>query len=451
MNWLKKQAQEKGKKKFLNHLSFAEVENLVQEQAGRLYPYVKDETRVALYARNSVETVLFFLALQGLQKEVFMINIRLTEDEIRRKLTDLKIGVVFSEDRTFISFQDVLNQPLEKQDERRGGYAPEQIAVIMDTSATHGLAKSVPLRWRNLEAHVQASQQVLGVREEDNWLLVLPLYHIGGLAIVLRSLYNGTAVTLTSGFDEEETLKLIEEEKVNLLSLVPTMLNRILDRIGGHSLRAVLVSGEFIPEALVEASLRKGIPIYKSYGMTETASQATTFCVSEHLMRLKSVGYPLPGIKVHIHNPDNEGVGEIILRGPMVMDGYLGGEPVQEFLHTQDIGYLDEEGYLFILDRRDNIIISGGENIYPREIENILYAHPAVSECAIVAMKDKKWGQVPALCIVSALEDEEIRNYLSARIARYKHPKKIIHLRELPKNSTGKLLKKALGEMVNED
>ncbi|MEL1133696.1 o-succinylbenzoate--CoA ligase [Desulfitobacterium sp. THU1] len=451
MNWLKKHALEKPNKKFLNELTFKEVDRRVTDLAGRLAPFVKDETRVALYSRNSVEMVLFYLALQALHIEVFMMNTHLTPEERAKKLNVLNIKVAFSDDDTFLSFQRVFDAELDINVKCAEEYDPRHIAVIMDTSATTGEYKSVPLRWKQFFAHVDASQQTLRVTEKDNWLLVLPMYHISGLTILVRSLYNGTRVTLMETFEEEQVLKGIEEGSINMLSLVPTMLKRIVDRIHHHHLRVVLVSGEFIPRSLVETCLNKKIPIFKSYGMTETTSQSTTFCVSENPSKLNSVGIPLPGVTIRIHDPDPEGIGEVLIQSPMVMDGYLSQEPIEGWVNSQDLGYVDEEGYLYILDRRKDIIISGGENIYPQEIENLLYAHPHVSECALVGMKDEKWGRVPALFVVSTLGDEEIMNYLSKRLAKYKLPKRIIHLRSLPKNTTGKILKKNLEEMIYED
>lgn len=448
VNWLKKHALQKPHKKFLNELTFAQVDKKVTDLAVRLFPFVKNQHRVALYANNSEEMVLFFLALQFLHIEVLMLNTRLTSEEINKKLHALSIQVVFSHDDSFISFSEVFqsNSDIREDIKLAEEFAPEQIAVIMDTSATSGEFKSVPLRWKQLYAHVKASRQILGVREEDNWLMVLPMYHISGLMILMRSLYNGTSITILEKFAEEKVLKLIEDASVNMLSVVPTMFNRIVDRIYKHRLRVVLVGGEFIPKPLVETCLLKKIPVYKTYGMTETTSQSTTFSVLDVPHKIDSVGLPLPEVTIRINNPDVEGIGEICIKSPMVMDGYLGQEPVSGFFHTQDIGYVDEDGYLYIIDRRTNIIISGGENIYPREIENALYTHPDVKECAVVGMRDPKWGQVPALFVVSSLQNEDILNYLAPKIAKYKLPKKIFNVDELPKNALGKILKKSLVE-----
>jgi O-succinylbenzoic acid--CoA ligase len=229
VNWLTKQALQKPDKKFLNELTFKEVDKRVTDLAGRLYRFIKDERRVALYSNNSVDMALFYLALQALQIEVLMLNTRLTSEEISKKLKTLNIRVVFSQEDTFVSFGDTLisfdevyKSEITENVQLADEYNPEQIAVIMDTSATSGEFKSVPLRWKQFAAHVRASQQRLGVTEEDNWLMVLPMYHISGLTILLRSLFNGTSVTLMEKFDEELTLKWIEEESINMQNNILT-------------------------------------------------------------------------------------------------------------------------------------------------------------------------------------------------------------------------------------
>jgi len=443
MDWLKKQYIEKPNKKFINNLTFREVYERVIDLAKKLYSYVKNERRIALYSNNSVDMVLFFFALQALEKEVLMLNTRLTDEEITKQLKALNIQVVFSYDDKFISFNEVYQS--EKEDIKlTGEFNEEQIPVIMNTSATTGEFKSVPLRWKQFYSHVKASQKSLGVTATDNWLIVLPMYHISGLTILIRSLYNGTQATILESFDEEQVINLIERNRINMMSIVPTMLNRIVHRIEKHNLRVVLVGGEFIPKALVEKSIIKNIPIYKTYGMTETTSQSATFSVLEHPEKIDSVGLPLDGVDISIQNPDEKGIGEVLINSPMLMDGYIGKEKISGYFNTEDVGYIDEEGFIYILDRRKNIIISGGENIYPKEIENVLYKLPEINECAVVGKKDEKWGQVPVLYVVSSLDEEAILSYLSKNLAKYKLPKKIIHLDELPKNASGKILKKDL-------
>lgn len=444
MNWLKKWKIERLDKKFINDLTFSEVYESVIDLSKRLYIYVKNEKRIAIYSNNSVDMALFFLALQFLQKEVLMLNTRLTDEEITKQLKVLNIRVVFSFDNKFISFSEVYQNEKEDDIKLVEEFDKEKIAVIMNTSATTGEFKSVPLRWKQLYSHVKASQKSLGVTDEDNWLVVLPMYHISGLSILIRSLYNGTKITIIEKFKEEQVIELIENNRINMLSIVPTMLNRIIDRIDKHSLRVVLVGGEFIPNVLVEKSIIKSIPIYKTYGMTETTSQSITFSALEHPDKIDSVGLALEKVDIKIGNPDEKGVGEVLIKSPMLMDGYIGKEKISGYFNTEDVGYIDEDGFIYILDRRKNIIISGGENIYPKEIENALYAHPKINECAVVGKKDERWGQIPVLYVVSSLDENTILDYLSSKLAKYKIPKKINHLEELPKNASGKILKKNL-------
>lgn len=443
MNWLKIQSIEKTNKKFINNLTFEEVYKKVVDLSCKLYSYVKNEKRVAIHSNNSVDMALFFLALQFLEKEVLMLNTRLTNEELIKQLNSLKIHVVFSNDDKFISFKEVCQS--EKEDIKLiQEFNEEQIAVIMNTSATTGEFKAVPIKWRQIYSHVKASQKSLGVTPVDNWLIVLPMYHIGGLVVLMRSLYNGTQVTILEKFDEEPIIKLIENNKINMMSVVPTMLNKMLDKINEHNLRVVLVGGEFIPKPLVEKSISKNIAIYKTYGMTETCSQSTTFSVLEYPNKIDSVGLPLYGVEINIKNKDVKGIGEIHIKSPMLMDGYISKEKISGYFNTGDIGYIDEDGFIHILDRRKNLIISGGENIYPAQIENVLYEHPEIKECAVVGKQDKKWGQIPVLYVVSSLDEDTILKYLSKKIAKYKLPKEVIYLDKLPKNAVGKILKKNL-------
>ena len=318
----------------------------------------------------------------------------------------------------------------------------------MNTSATTGQFKSVPLRWGQIRAHVQASQEVLGKTEQDNWLMVLPLFHVSGLSILMRSLYNGTAVTILPKYDEIKVLELIESEKINMMSLVPTILTQLEPKITHHTLRVILLGGEFIPMALIDACEKKSLPIYKTYGMTETFSQSVTFAVLDYPHKRDSVGRPLPGMQIRIDNPDADGVGEIHLTGPMVMTGYIDKEPINGDLNTDDIGYVDEDGFVYILNRRKDIIISGGENIYPKELEDLVYTLPSVKECAVVPVPDPKWGQVPALFMAfhdgESMTSDEILSFMTNSLAKYKVPKYVKILPALPRNGTGKIVRNKL-------
>jgi len=264
----------------------------------------------------------------------------------------------------------------------------------------------------------------------------------------MRSLYNGTAVTILPKYDEIKVLELIESGKINMMSLVPTILTQLKPKITHHKLRVILLGGEFIPMALIDACENKSLPIYKTYGMTETFSQSVTFSVLDYPHKRDSVGRPLPGMQVRIDNPDADGVGEIHLTGPMVMTGYIDKEPIDGDLNTDDIGYVDEDGFVYILNRRKDLIISGGENIYPKELEDLVYTLPSVKECAVVPVPDPKWGQVPALFVAfhdgESMTSDEILSFMTKSLAKYKIPKYVKILPALPRNGTGKIVRNEL-------
>jgi O-succinylbenzoate-coA ligase len=320
----------------------------------------------------------------------------------------------------------------------------EKVFCIINTSATTGKFKSVPVRWSQIESHVKASAKVLGVEEDDNWLVVLPMFHVSGLSIILRTLYNGTRATIREKFSEQVVLEALKTDEVTMVSLVPTVLQRIVERIQAPTLRAILLGGEFIPMPLLQECAQRNLPVYKTYGMSETFAQSTTFSIQEYPNKLASVGYPLQGVTIEIRNPDEEGVGEVWLSSPMLMKGYLNKEPIKGAFNTDDIGYVDKNGFLYLLNRRKDIIISGGENIYPKEIEDVLYEMNGINECAVIPITDSKWGQVPVLCVVTNRSEEDISQYLLSRLAKYKVPKRMIYFDALPKNSMGKILRQDL-------
>lgn len=314
----------------------------------------------------------------------------------------------------------------------------------MNTSATTGKFKSVPITWGMISNHVKASQKMLGLYEDDNWLIILPMFHVSGLSIIMRSLYNATSATIFDKFDENQLLEVVNSGKINMISLVPTILTRIADKLNGNNLRLILLGGEFIPQPLIQKCQELALPVYKTYGMTESFSQSVTFNILDFPDKTISVGRPLPGVKIEIRNPDLSGVGEIWLKSPMLMTAYLGQKPYGAAFETGDIGYLDRDGFLYLLNRRKDIIISGGENIYPKEIEDLVYSLPEIKECAVVAKTDAKWGQVPILFVSGQISKEKLENFLTEKLAKYKRPQTIIFMDELPKNASGKILRKEL-------
>lgn len=464
MEWLRYGKQYYPNRICMNNYTYQDIYSAVVNVATRLQTL--SDTRIAIVSDNSVTMAVYLLAAMLVRKEVLLLNVHLTAGEIENQLCQLHIiTVLHSAKRCGQVPKSITSMEFESMEYMLHNGEKDifdwivndnDIAAIMNTSATTGQFKSVPLRWGQIKAHVQASQEVLGRSEQDNWLMVLPLFHVSGLSILMRSLYNGTAMTIMESYDEEQVLQYIHDGRINMMSLVPTILKNLEPRITHHQLRVILLGGEFIPRPLVDACIAKQLPIYKTYGMTETFSQSVTMPVLSNLNKLDSVGKPLPRMTVHIVNPDVDGVGEIHLNGLMVMSGYINREPIHGDFNTDDMGYVDEDGFLYILNRRTDLIISGGENIYPKEIEDTVYAMQGVKECAVIPVADTKWGQVPALFV--AFDDIDalgadlkmiVRDYISSKLAKYKVPKYITIMDALPRNGTGKIMRKSLASHLD--
>jgi O-succinylbenzoic acid--CoA ligase len=457
MDWLRYGAEHYPNRICINEYTYNDIYRGVVHVARKLE--LLQASRIAILSDNSVTMAIYVLATMVVHKELLLLNVHLKPKEIKNQLAQLDVTTVLhSVERreqlpnsistiVFESLERILSVE-EADDTFDWTFEDRDIAAIMNTSATTGQFKSVPLRWRQIRAHVQASKEVLGKTEQDNWLMVLPLFHVSGLSILLRSLYNGTAVTILPKYDEAQVLKLIESENINMMSLVPTILTQLEPSISHHKLRVILLGGEFIPMALIDACEKKSLPIYKTYGMTETFSQSVTFSVLDYPHKRDSVGKPLPGMQVRIDKPDADGVGEIHLTGPMVMTGYIDKEPIDGDLNTDDIGYVDEDGFVYILNRRKDLIISGGENIYPKELEDLVYTLPSVKECAVVPVPDPKWGQVPAIFVAfhdgESMTADEIVSFMTKSLAKYKVPKYVKILSALPRNGTGKIVRNEL-------
>ena len=481
MKWLYERAHSHRDRLFLNEYSYGDVFTLTIATAKRLAPHLRGESRIALWAENSVSMAIHLFALSALGIETLLLNTNLTNREITEQMESTGVRtLLMSEKMTHIlraqkvaddieitdvstyeySYNQVDRQylcfstciapdfmaisPMHNDENLDLNPSDEKVFCIINTSATTGKFKSVPVRWSQIKAHVKASANVLGVEKDDNWLVVLPMFHVSGLSIILRTLYNGTRAIIREKFSEQVVLEALETEDVTMVSLVPTVLQRIVERIQAPTLRAILLGGEFIPMPLLQECVQRNLPVYKTYGMSETFAQSTTFSIQEHPNKLASVGYPLQGVTIEIRNPDEEGVGEVWLLSPMLMKGYLNKEPIKGAFNTDDIGYVDEDGFLYLLNRRKDIIISGGENIYPKEIEDVLYEMNGINECAVIPITDSKWGQVPVLCVVTNRSEEDISQYLLSRLAKYKVPKRMIYFDALPKNSMGKILRQDL-------
>ncbi len=340
-------------------------------------------------------------------------------------------------------------------------------AAVCFTSGTSGAARAVALTHGNFLWSAIASARNLGVRADDLWLCPMPLHHVGGLSIVVRSALYGTAALLHERFDVEAVHRAIDHEGVTLLSVVPTMLARLLESRRNQpypaSLRGVLVGGGPIPPALLENAAALGMRALPTYGLTEAASQVTTLSPGEWPRGLSTAGRPLPFVQVEIRDTDDRRVepgdeGEIVVRGPMVMAGYL-GDPAdnqsalsKRWLRTGDVGRWDPEGRLVVLDRRADRIVTGGENVSPEEVERVLGTHPGVAAACVVALPSREWGQEVAAAVElrpgRSTTLEALRAHAGATLSGFKLPRHLITVGALPRTASGKLLRRVVRELL---
>jgi len=339
---------------------------------------------------------------------------------------------------------------------------PARSLLLIYTSGTTGTPKGVLLSHRNLFWSAIGSAMHLGVMPQDRWLVCMPLFHVGGLSILLRSALYGSAAILHERFDPDAVNRALDEQGVTLVSWVPTMLARVLEARGQRpaprSLRCVLLGGGPAPRGLIERARSLGFPIAATYGLTEASSQVATQLPTRDVSEGASGLRALYGVELETIDEDGKSVrgrpGEILVRGPSVMEGYW-RRPLETeralrggWLHTGDLGILDADGTLEVLQRRGDLIISGGENIYPSEVEQVLLEHPAVREAAVAGRTDADYGQRPVAWLVVApgepLDLAELRGFCAERLAGYKIPVDFKRVDALPRNAAGKLVRERI-------
>lgn|GEM_PF-36021 len=343
---------------------------------------------------------------------------------------------------------------------------PSAPAAIVFTSGTTGRPKGAVLSWASFRASAAGSAAHVGSRPGDRWLACMPLHHVGGLAILWRSVLDGSAVVLHERFDAEAAARALDEEAITLASFVPTMLRRVLDaraaRPAPPALRAVLVGGAAAPFALLARARRLGLPVLPTYGLTEAASQVATLPRGAPLREDGGGLRPLPGNALRILAEDGTPrapgrPGEIAVRGPTLMQGY-DGRPDETarvlaggWLRTGDVGVLDASGALRVLDRRSDLVVSGGENVYPAEVEAALLAHPDVDDAGVAGLPHADLGRCVTAWVVlrrgARPDAPALERFLRARLAGYKTPRSIRFVEALPRGAGGKLDRRALARM----
>jgi fatty-acyl-CoA synthase len=312
------------------------------------------------------------------------------------------------------------------------------------------------------------------LRHDDVYLNVFPLFHTGGLFVYTlpQVIFGGTTIFIPQ-FKPEQVLELIEQEKVTVFAGVPTMYQMLTQADNWaeadlSTLRFCTSGGAPLPVPLVEQYTReKHIHFKQGFGMTEFGPGIFALAPEDAIRKAGSIGRPNFYVEAAIMDDQNnflgpEEVGELVLKGPSYCSGYYNNVEAtaqaldkQGFFHTGDLAKFDQEGYFYIVDRKKDMFISGGENVYPVEIEKVIYQHPAVHMCAVVGIPDPQWGEVGVACVVPKsgkhVSEEEILNFVNARLARYKIPKRIVLMPELPISGAGKILKRNLKEQLSKE
>jgi acyl-CoA synthetase (AMP-forming)/AMP-acid ligase II len=352
----------------------------------------------------------------------------------------------------------------------------------MYTAGTTGRPKGVPLNHSAFVSYVLENVDPASPDIEEKNLLTVPLYHVAGIQAMLAAIYGGRTLVMMRQFEVKEWLETICREKATRAMLVPTMLKRVIDdadfsKYDLSNLKVVTYGAAPMPFEVINKAIKKmpWVKFINAFGQTETASTITTLGPEDHVIegseeekekKLKrlssSIGKPLPDVEVKIVDeqgnmvPPGE-VGEILARGPRIMTGYWRDEQktsqvmtADGWLRTGDMGWKDEEGYIFLAGRGDDMIIRGGENISPEEVENVLHSHPKVEEAAVIGVSDPEWGQEPRAVVVlkkgEVATPEDIMDFCRAKLAGFKRPRSVIFMDALPRNTMGKVLRKKLRE-----
>ncbi|MFH2054495.1 MAG: o-succinylbenzoate--CoA ligase [bacterium] len=431
--------------------------------------------RVAFLSRNSMQMIAAILALGRLGAVAVPLNLRwLPQNWVEAcRQTGVKLLLTEREYVNQLTSSGIPMTPVHElahQDDGRPFtprlplVEPEELASIIFTSGSSGMPKGVLLTHLNHYCSAFGANLRIPISESDCWLLSLPLYHVGGLAIIYRTLLAGSRLHLADDFDAGHYLELIARGEVTMLSLVPAMLQRMLaawdKALPPVGLKAILLGGAPLSAALAEKIKQSGWQVLPTYGLTETASQVTTTSLPCPPDKLMTAGRPLFYRDVSIVDEQGRSlrpgeVGEIAVGGEVLCQGYVDHRlPLTEdgLLRTGDLGTLDSDGYLTVKGRRDEMLISGGENIYPAEIVSAAESCPGVKAAAVIPIEDVEWGQRPLLCveIESDFSFERLRDQLSNNLARFMVPERIEVLVELPRTGIGKIdraeLKRRFGQ-----
>lgn len=402
-------------------------------------------------------------------------------EKIMPQLPDGKHCVVIDEPAKGMQYYESIIHS-SSPDEYTSEIGDEDVTILMYTAGTTGRPKAVPLRHSAFVTYILENVDPASPDVEEKNLLTVPLYHVAGVQAMLAAVYGGRTLILIRQFQLKEWLEAVQKEKASRAMVVPTMLKMVIDapdfsNYDLTSLKVITYGAAPMPFEVIKKAIEvmPWVKFINAYGQTETASTIAMLGPDDHVIKgteaerekklkrlASSIGRPLVDVKVKI--VDEEGkdlpalaMGEIWVKGPRIMSGYWGDREktaqviTQDgWLRTGDKGWLDEDGYIFLAGRGDDMIIRGGENISPEEIENALHSHPKIEEAAVIGVPDPEWGQQPRAVVVlkkgEVATAEEIIEYCHSRLASFKRPRSVVFMEALPRNQMGKVVKRILRE-----
>ncbi|MBP1948254.1 o-succinylbenzoate--CoA ligase [Virgibacillus litoralis] len=441
--------------------------------------------RVAILSQNREEYMVTYLAIAHLGLIAVPLNIRLSAPELAFQIKDSGAGTIIYESETEILYNDIRDHvnfenafsfdesdmsKLSYEEISKSSHLSSDPFIICYTSGTTGRPKGAVLTQGNMYWNAVNNQLAIDITSDDKSIILLPLFHIGGIGLfAFPTLLAGGTIIIPEKFEPDSAIQSIEDHQVTIVMGVPAIHDAIRKSKEFKTANFELVrwfysGGAPCPKELINAYIDHGHPFGQGFGMTETAPTIFMISKEDYKRKAGSIGKPVMFTDISIINEDGESVpngeiGELLIKGPNVMKEYWGLPDETDkalrdgWLYSGDLVRRDEEGFIYVAGRKKDMIISGGENIYPLEIEQVIKELAQVSETAVIGVQDEKWGEVPIAFLSfnrnHSVIPDEVKDHCSSKLGKYKIPKKIIELDELPKNATGKIDKKALRAIWN--
>ena len=438
---------------------------------------IKSSNHISITSNNSIEFVISVNALWLLEAIPVPINLKLNPVEIEKLVLHSKSKLLLNinnvVDTSKIQFENIFSITLDNFTNHQTSFQEEvfninNIALMMYSSGSTGNPKCVQLTFSNLFVSSKSLQSHIAQKTNDVWLASLPFYHIGGFSIITRSLLWGSTIAFTKSLSIEEMINSFTKYKPTYFSIVPIMLKKMLDENvkPWKELKSVFVGGGPLKTKDIIKAIEIGFPLIGVYGSTETSSMVTAVMEKELFKKLNCAGKPIPGNRISIIGSkglplEKRKIGEIVISSKSVASSYFnystisGSKIVNQKFYSNDLGYLDEEGNLFLVGRKDDMIISGGENINLNEIENYVKSLDDITDCTTTKVKDEKWGESYVLFIAQKVKGEnakeKILDRLKENFSNFKQPKSVCFVDDLLRNELGKIDKRKFIQSFNLD